>query len=63
MELLSRRDPKPQFNDIAREVGNELKSLGGRKRHAKGDERKRLDEDSDALREYKKLIEGFPKKN
>ena len=62
MELLSRRDPK-EFNDIAREVGNELKSLGGRKRHAKGDERKRLDEDSDALREYKKLIEGFPKKN
>ena len=28
----------------------------------KGDERKRLDKDSDALREYKKLIEGFPKK-
>ena len=34
MELLSRRDPK-EFNDIASEVGNELKSLGGRKRHAK----------------------------
>ena len=61
MELLDSRDPK-EFNKIAKSVGRELKSLGGRKGHAKDEERKRLDEDSNALREYKKLIEDFPKK-
>ena len=31
-----------------------------KKRDAKGDERKRLDEASDHLRIYKSLLEGFP---
>ena len=60
MELLDSRNPQ-KFEEIARNVGKKLKSLGGRKGHAKGDERKRLEEASDALREYKKLIEGYPK--
>ena len=61
IELLDSRNPK-EFNEVAMKVGKELKIRGGRKGHVKGEERKRLDEDSNALREYKKLIEGFPKK-
>ena len=62
MEVLSRRDPN-EFKRIAIKVGNKLKSFGRMKRHAKSDDDiKKLDKESNDLREYKQLIESYPKK-
>ena len=62
VEWLNRKDPK-EFKEIARKVGKELKSLGGRKAHKKGKEKDELDETIKELQDYKTLIEGFPQKN
>ena len=60
MELLNGKDPK-EFKDIAREVGKELRRLGGRKAHKKGKEKDEFDKTIKHLQDYKNLIEGYPK--
>ena len=58
MEILDLRDDTQKLNELSREVGKDLKSLGGKKRHAKGKERDELDKTIKDLQDYKTNLEG-----
>ena len=58
MGILNLRDDVQKLDNITKELGKDLKSLGGKKGRAKGRKRDEIDKTMKYLKDYKTRVEG-----